>query len=875
MTSSEVRNKFLEFFKSKGHKIVPSAPIVVKDDPTLMFTNAGMNQFKDYFLGNKVAQNKRVTDTQKCLRVSGKHNDLEEVGVDTYHHTMFEMLGNWSFGDYFKEDAISWAWELLTEIYKLDKERLYVTVFGGDENDKLGADVEAEMFWKKHLPEDRILRYDRKDNFWEMGDTGPCGPCSEIHMDLRPDSERTKLDGKTLVNQDHEQVIELWNLVFIQYNRKASGELTDLPDLHVDTGMGLERIVRAIAGMNSNYGIDLFSATIEQLEELSGLKYGKEEKQDIAFRVIADHIRALAFCISDGQIPSNTGAGYVMRRILRRAVRYGYSFLGFEGPFLNKLLPSLANQYSDIFSELNEQVDFLAKVIEQEESSFFRTLTVGLDRLGKLLSQDPNKDIEGKVAFDLYDTYGFPIDLTELIAAENGIKVDREEFAKCLEEQKIRSRADAVRETGDWNVLRTDEREEFVGYDTKSVEVKITRFRTLKQKGKDIYQLAFNLTPFYAESGGQIGDKGLLKGMSNGEEIQIVDTQKENDLIVHQVNKIPEDTEQHFRASVNMDAQDLTSRNHSATHLLHAALKSVLGEHVAQKGSLVDPKKLRFDFSHFAKMEVEEIRSVERMVNNKIREAITLDEKRNVPYTTAIEQGVTALFGEKYGDTVRVITFDSDYSQELCGGIHVQNTASIGLFKIVSETSISAGIRRIEAITSREADVYLEAEMDLLHELKAELNGKDPVANLKTLKEENTSMRKELEVFKKAQLQNVKQSLVSQVQNANGINHLFAQVELGSNDEAKDLCFQIGQTSGSVVCFLAANIDGRPSLSLYISKGLVESKSWNAGQLIRDWSKEIQGGGGGQAFFAQAGGKKMEGLGNALKIAMAWFEENN
>jgi len=874
MTSKDVRNKFLSFFESKGHKIVPSAPIVVKDDPTLMFTNAGMNQFKDFFLGNKIAQNKRVADTQKCLRVSGKHNDLEEVGVDTYHHTMFEMLGNWSFGDYFKEDAIAWAWELLTDVYGLDKSRLYVTVFGGDEADELEVDKEAEEIWKNYISEDRILRFDRKDNFWEMGDTGPCGPCSEIHMDLRPDSEREQLDAKELVNRDHEQVIELWNLVFIQYNRAASGKLNDLPDRHIDTGMGLERVVRAIAGKQSNYDIDLFREAISELESYSGKKYGEQELNDVAFRVIADHIRALVFCISDGQLPSNTGAGYVMRRILRRAVRYGYSFLGFETAFLYKLVPGLSQKFADIFPELKEQTAFLQKVIEQEEISFFRTLTNGLEKINKIIAQKGSDSvINGEVAFELYDTYGFPIDLTELIAQENGMTVDRETFEACLVEQKSRSRADAVRETGDWVVLRADEREEFVGYDIKETEVKITRYRTLKQKGKDVFQLAFNLTPFYAESGGQVGDKGLLMGLSNGEKVKVLDTQKENDLIVHVVNNLPQDPEQHFRASVDMSLQKLTARNHSATHLLHAALKQVLGDHVAQKGSLVEPKRLRFDFSHFAKVSEEELKEIQSIVNKKIREAIELDEKRNIPYTIAVDSGVTALFGEKYGDTVRVITFGDDYSKELCGGIHVQNTAEVGQFRVLSESSISAGVRRIEAITSIEADKYVEAELDLLKQLREELGTANLLSTVSTIKSEHSALKKEIEKFRKEQLRDLKKSFLEKVQSKNGISYVFDQLELSSANDAKDLCFQLGQRFESLFCFLAVDVDSKPNLSLYISKNLVDEKGWNAGKIIREFAKEIQGGGGGQDFFAQAGGKNVSGLSQAQDRAKNWLFE--
>ena len=869
MTSKEVRKAFLDYFEKQGHRIVQSAPIVVKNDPTLMFTNAGMNQFKDYFLGNKAAKDTRVADTQKCLRVSGKHNDLEEVGVDTYHHTMFEMLGNWSFGDYFKEEAIAWAWELLTEVYKLDKDRLYVTVFEGDETDGTSPDTESEDFWKEHIPADRILRCDKKDNFWEMGDTGPCGSCSEIHMDLRPETERAQTDGKDLVNADHPQVIELWNLVFMEFNRKADGSLENLPAKHVDTGMGLERVVRAIAMQNSNYDTDLFMDTIKTLEQLSGKSYGKEEQIDIAFRVIADHIRALSFCIADGQMPENTGAGYVVRRILRRAVRYGYSYLGFDKPFLCKLVDGLSAQFDGVFDELKSQKDFVTQVIEQEETSFLRTLFSGLDRLNTILSA--GKEVDGNTAFELYDTFGFPIDLTQLIASENNLTVDMAGFEKALAEQKARSRADAAKETGDWQVLLSDEREEFIGYDYTSADIKITRYRTLKQKGKDKFQLVFNLTPFYAESGGQVGDTGVLIGAGNNEKIRVLDTQKENDLIVHVVDQLPENPSQPFAAHVDERKRENTQRNHSATHLLHAALKQVLGDHVAQKGSLVDPKKLRFDFSHFAKVEDEQLAEIEQIVNDRIHAGIDLDEKRNVPYDIAINSGVTALFGEKYGDVVRVITFGEDFSKELCGGTHVKNTSDIGRFKFTSETSVAAGVRRVEAITGEEADKYFAKKLDELAAVE-ELLGhpKNVVKHLEALLKENKHQAKQIESFVNAQKGQLKGSLVNAIESVNGVNALIQQVDIDSAASVKDVLFQLRNEVENLFAVLVAEINGKPSISIMIADDVVSDKGWNAGQLVREWAKEVKGGGGGQPFFAQAGGADPSGLGKVIEHAKAF-----
>jgi alanyl-tRNA synthetase len=865
-TASEVRTKFFDYFKSKQHKIVDSAPIVVKDDPTLMFTNAGMNQFKDYFLGNKQASEQRVADTQKCLRVSGKHNDLEEVGVDTYHHTMFEMLGNWSFGDYFKEEAIEWAWDLLTNVYELPKDRLYVTVFEGDKSDSLDADNEAAKIWEKYISKDRILYCDKKDNFWEMGETGPCGPCSEIHMDLRPQEEIDKLPGVDLVNKDHDQVIELWNLVFIQYNRKADTSLVNLPDKHVDTGMGLERVLRAVNLQSSNYDSDLFMDTIQELEKISGKKYGKNEETDIAFRVISDHLRAVSFCISDGQLPENGGAGYVVRRILRRAVRYGYSFLDLEKPFLFGLVELLADKFKDVFPDLHAQKDFVAKVVEQEEKSFLNTLNNGLKLFDNFKS-----DLSGVDAFELYDTFGFPIDLTQLLAKEKGFKVDLEGFKAELQKQKDRSRADAKKSAGDWVIIAEDEREEFVGYDYTETEVKITRYREVEAKGKKQYHLVFNLTPFYAESGGQVGDKGVIIGKDNDEKVGIIDTQKENQLILQIADKLPENVNQHFVAKVNAQKREDTTYNHSATHLLHAALKQVLGDHVHQKGSLVNEKHLRFDFSHFQKVSKEELSEIERIANEKIRQAIPLNEARNVPYDEAISTGATALFGEKYGDVVRVITFDKDFSVELCGGTHVQNTANIGQIRITHETSVAAGVRRIEAVTGVGAEKLISSKLQLLENIGQTLgNQQDVVKAIESLLKENTDLKTKVQEFEQAQQGDLKGDLLAKFKEINGVNTLVEIVNVSNAGQAKDLCFQFKEELENVFCVLLADINGKPSISIMISDAVVSDKGWNAGQLIREWAKEVKGGGGGQPFFAQAGGADPSGLPKVKELAEAF-----
>ncbi len=873
MKAKEIRNLFIEFFQSKNHQFVPSSPIVVKNDPTLMFTNAGMNQFKDFFLGNEIPKSTRVANSQKCLRVSGKHNDLEEVGVDTYHHTMFEMLGNWSFGDYFKKEAIEWAWELLTEVYKLPKERLYVSVFGGDKGDSLEKDTEAFQLWKNIVPEDRILFGSKKDNFWEMGDTGPCGPCSEIHIDLRTEQEIKETNGYDLVNNDHPQVIEIWNLVFIQFNRVADGSLKELPAKHVDTGMGFERLVRAIQKKSSNYDTDVFMPFIELIEAKSGKQYGKDEKTDIAMRVIVDHIRAIAFTIADGQLPSNNKAGYVIRRILRRAVRYGYTFLGFQKPFLHELLPLLAESFGDIFPELAAQQDFISKVVMEEEASFLRTLDNGLKKLDQIkeeLSQTASKIIEGKVAFELYDTYGFPLDLTSLIARENGLSVDEKGFAVEMEKQKTRSRAAAEQETGDWVMVNKDEGVEFVGYDFLESNSKIIKYRKVTDKKGDRFQVVLDRTPFYAESGGQVGDQGFL--ISEDEKIKVLDTKKENDLIVHFVDRLPTDPSGTFISKVDVTKRKLTVNNHSATHLLHAALKEVLGNHVQQKGSLVNEDLLRFDFSHFAKMTDEEILKVENIVNAKIRENIPLGEQRNVPIEEAKKQGATALFGEKYGEFVRVITFDKDFSVELCGGVHVPSTGVIGLFKIVSESSIAAGVRRIEAVTAEAADSLVNGQLTLLNEIQELLkNPKNLKKSIESLILERNELKKEIESLHLQQASEVKKNLLKNIEKVNGVNYLFSEVKIPNADALKKISFEIKNEIENLVAVLAADIDGKPQIAVIIDETLVKSKGLNAGNAVRELAKEIQGGGGGQPFFATAGGKDLSGLTKVLEKARLMF----
>lgn len=869
MTSKEIRAQFLEFFNSKSHQVVESAPMVIKNDPTLMFTNAGMNQFKDLFLGNATVKYPRVADTQKCLRVSGKHNDLEEVGVDTYHHTMFEMLGNWSFGDYFKKDAILWAWELLTEVYKMDKDSLYITVFGGDEGDQLDEDHDAYNVWKEIIDENRIIKASKKDNFWEMGDVGPCGPCSEIHVDIRSAEEKAKIPGKDLVNQDHPQVIEIWNLVFMEFNRMADGSLVKLPNQHVDTGMGFERLCMALQGKQSNYDTDVFTPLIDRIVKISGLEYTQtQEKKDIAIRVIADHIRAISFAISDGQLPSNTGAGYVIRRILRRAVRYGYSFLNLKEPFLNQLVEVLVNQMGDQFGELVSQQKLITQVIFEEENTFLRTLEKGIQRFEEYTSNLEGKLIDGKFAFELYDTFGFPIDLTHLMGAENGLEVDMDSFNSALQEQKERSRKATKVDAGDWITVLEDEVEEFVGYDYTSASVKITRYRKLTAKGKESYQLVFNVTPFYPEGGGQVGDTGYIE--ADGIKYSISNTKKENNLIVHFTDTLPKNVHTSFQAVINEKNRTLTANNHSATHLMHYALREVLGEHVEQKGSLVNPKHLRFDFSHFHKVTDEEIQKIEQMVNHLIRENIVLDERRNMPINQAKEMGAMALFGEKYGDVVRLIKFGD--SVELCGGTHVKSTSTIGQFKIVTESAVAAGVRRIEAITAEKADEFVQSKLDLLDTINDALkHPKDIVQSIVLLQKQNAELQKQIDEFKRAAAGNVKGELKDKIQTVNGVNTIIEEVDLDAGS-IKDLAFQLKAEVENLFLVLASNVDGKVTLTILVADDLVKSHDLHAGNMVRDLAKEIGGGGGGQPFFATAGGKNPNGIQSALEKAKAYLK---
>ncbi len=876
MTAKEIRQAFLDFFRSKGHKIVPSAPIVSKDDPTLMFTNAGMNQFKDYFLGNQQPEAPRIADTQKCMRVSGKHNDLEDVGRDGTHHTFFEMLGNWSFGDYFKAEAIAWSWELLTQVYGIPGEDLYATVFEGDESEGLPPDEEARKLWLQVLPEDRILYGDKKDNFWEMGDTGPCGPSSEIHIDMRSPAEKAAQPGAELVNVDHPKVIEIWNNVFIQFNRKADGALEQLPAFHVDTGMGFERLCMALQGKTATYDTDVFTPLIAKIEELTGMKYGgsyePEAKADMAMRVLADHVRAVAFTIADGQLPSNTGAGYVIRRILRRAVRYYYSFLEVEQPLLHRLIPVLTAEMGEYFPEVKAQEGQITKIIEAEERTFLNTLNKGLSRFNELEVKE--SVIAGKDAFELYDTYGFPIDLTRLMANERGWKVDEKGFEAALQEQKERARADAHKKVGDWHIVREGEEVEFLGYDQLSVEhAQVLKYRTVSlKKGKKQYQLVLNRTPFYAESGGQAGDAGCL--YFGSEKVPVMDTQKENDLIIHILKKFPEDLEADVRAEVNADKRQATASNHSAVHLMHAALHRILGEHALQKGQDVDEKRLRFDFSHFQRVSEEELQQIEDMVNAKIRENIRREEERELPLEEAKASGALMLFGEKYGERVRVITFDRDFSRELCGGTHVQATGEIGQFKILSENAVAAGIRRIEGVTAGRAQDYLKKELQALHELRLLLkNPQDVVKNVAALQEENKSLKKELERLRAEQANALKGQLKEKVEQVNGISFLSEAVPLDDSNAIKTLSYQLEEELGNAFIALGAEIKGKPQLMITISKELTEAKGLHAGNIIRELAKEIKGGGGGQPFFASAGGKDSTGLARALAKAREMLEE--
>jgi alanyl-tRNA synthetase len=938
MTAQQIRQAFLDFFASKGHTIVSSAPIVVKNDPTLMFTNAGMNQFKDIFLGEAAAKASRVADTQRCLRVSGKHNDLEEVGVDTYHHTMFEMLGNWSFGDYFKKEAIDWSWELLTEVYKIDKDRLYVTYFEGDEKEGLAKDQEAYDFWKQYVAEDHILPGNKKDNFWEMGETGPCGPCSEIHFDGRSNEERAKQSGAELVNADDPNVIEIWNNVFMQFNRvwdddkggitalmadvetytvyykaevkKGSvidpkkyrqhkaveySKLVELPNKHVDTGMGFERLVRVLQGKTSNYDTDVFMPLIEFISEKSGKAYRSIEVtkasleaqfafseglgEAIAMRVMADHIRAISFAIADGQLPSNNKAGYVIRRILRRAVRYAYQYLDLTEPFLNKLVPLLADQFKGVFDELYTQKEFVQKVVLEEEVAFLRTLQNGIVQFNQYINnlsfevyeEGDLKVIAGNFAFELSDTFGFPLDLTELMAREQGWSVDVDGFNQALEQQKTRSRAATAIDTGDWILVKEDDNVIFTGYDETETVAHIVKYRKVKAKGKEQFQLVLDKTPFYAESGGQVGDTGNLI-FPDGEIVKITDTKKENGLIVHFTDELPQTLNDALTAYVDPERRFNINGNHSATHLLHAAMKQVLGSHVNQKGSLVNADYLRFDFSHFSKVTEEEVAQIETIVNQKIRENITLKEERNVPYQEALNSSVTALFGEKYGDFVRVITFDDSFSKELCGGTHVRATGQIGFFKIISESAVAAGVRRIEAITGAGVEKYINEQSQLIHHLKELLkNPKDIAKSIETLLEENNRLKKEIEKSIHEKASGLKTELAQKTEQVNGINFIAQKVTLPNAEAIKTLAYQLKDVVSDLFLVLAADIDGKPNLTVMIAENLVKDRGLNAGNIIRELAKEVQGGGGGQPFFATAGGKDVTGIDRALVKARTFL----
>ena len=869
MKSQEIRQQFLDFFESKKHTIVPSAPMVLKNDPTLMFTNAGMVPFKEYFLGQKNATDKRIADSQKCLRVSGKHNDLEEVGKDTYHHTMFEMLGNWSFGDYFKKEAIAWAWEFLVDVLKVDKDCLYVSVFEGAKDEGLAYDQDAFDIWKQFIDEDRIINGNKKDNFWEMGAQGPCGPCSEIHVDIRSAEEKTKVSGKSLVNMDHPQVVEIWNLVFMEFNRKANGSLEKLPAQHVDTGMGFERLCMVLQNVQSNYDTDVFTPLIREVEAISQNEYGKNEEIDIAIRVISDHVRAVAFAIADGQLPSNTGAGYVIRRILRRAIRYGFTFLNKKEPFIYKLVTTLSNQMGTYFPELKVQKQLITNVIKEEENSFLRTLDQGLVLLDGIIKNTKGSEVSGKKAFELFDTYGFPIDLTALILSEKNMTLNESDFNIELDKQKNRSRAAAVVETDDWVILDDDAEEEFIGYDTLEAKIKITRYRKVSsKKDGELYQLVFNMTPFYPEGGGQVGDKGYIE-VANGNVIYIVDTKKENNLIIHFAKSLPKDTTQLLKVVVDEKQRFRTACNHTSTHLLHQALREILGTHVEQKGSAVHSKNLRFDFSHFSKLTIDELRSVEDYVNARVESKIPLQEFRNIPIQTALDKGAMALFGEKYGDTVRAIQYGQ--SVELCGGTHVENTSDIWHFKIVSESAIASGIRRIEAISGDATKDFYFENNKVYYEIKDILkNTKNPQKAIIDLQDENTALKKQIEDLLKDKAKNLKGGLINDVEEINGINFLAKKIELDQNS-IKDLCFDIGNQIENLFILFGTEKDGKAFLTCFISKNLVAEKSLNAGQVVRELGKLIQGGGGGQPFFATAGGKKPEGIEQALNEAKRYI----
>lgn len=873
MNANEIRRTFLEFFKSKGHEIVPSAPMVVKNDPTLMFINSGMAPFKDWFLGNAPAKWPRVADTQKCLRVSGKHNDLEEVGVDTYHHTMFEMLGNWSFGDYFKKEAIEWSWELLTEVYKLPKDRLYVTVFEGSAEEKLAFDQEAYDQWLKYVDPSHILKGNKKDNFWEMGDTGPCGPCTEIHFDSRPDNERKAVDGATLVNNDHPQVIEIWNNVFMEFNRKADGSLEKLPAQHVDTGMGFERLVRVLQGKSSNYDTDVFQPLIHAIEKLTHTKYtGSDSKQDIAIRVLSDHIRTISFAIADGQLPSNTGAGYVIRRILRRAARYYYSFLNTKDPLLCRMVETLSKEMGEFFPELRKQQHLITTVIEEEEKSFLRTLAQGIERF-EIGVKTTGAVIPGAFAFQLFDTYGFPLDLTELLAKELGKTVEvngPDGFNAWMQKQKARARAATAIDTDDWVETKQGAETKFVGYEKTECDSNIIRYRRIKAKGKESYQLVLDVTPFYAESGGQVGDTGTLDSVNDS--VRVIDTKKENGVIVHFVEKMPEDVNKTFRAIVDVKKRRNTEAHHSATHLLHAALRRILGTHVEQKGSLVNDEYLRFDFSHFQKVSEDEIAEIEKIVNEKIRENVSSDI-REMSIEDAKKKGAMALFGEKYGDVVRVVTFDPTYSIELCGGTHVKGTGSIGLFKIVSESAIAAGIRRIEAICGERTEKFVNEQQEVLSELKNVLkNPKDVVKSVQQLVDEKHALEKQLELLVKEKAKVIRAELIHKAEKVNGVNFISEKIDLNSADAIKELAYGLRDQVDSLFLVLGAEVNGKASLTLMLSDNLVKEKNLDAGKIIRELAKEIQGGGGGQPFYATSGGNNLAGISIALLKARNYIQ---
>lgn len=862
MKSAEIRKTFLDYFESKQHRIVPSAPMVVKNDPTLMFTNAGMNQFKDIFLGNAPAKYLRIADTQKCLRVSGKHNDLEEVGHDTYHHTMFEMLGNWSFGDYFKKEAIEWAWELLTEVYGIDPKNMYATVFEGDEHDGLPKDEDAYRIWSKVIPADRLLLGSKKDNFWEMGETGPCGPCSEIHVDIRSEEEKRKIPGRALVNKGHPHVIEIWNLVFIEFNRQSDGKLVPLPQKHVDTGMGFERLTMVLQGKVSNYDTDIFQPVIQEIAQLSGKPYGRDEKQDIAMRVVSDHLRAISFAIADGQLPSNTGAGYVIRRILRRAVRYGYTFLDMKEPFIHRLVKVLSANMGPFFPELMSQGELIRKVILEEEQSFLRTLSQGIRKFEQY-TQDPasmkNKNIDGRFAFELFDTYGFPVDLTRLMAAELGWQVDMTGFQLGLEEQKNRSRQAAQVETHDWTVVQQDGDEtEFLGYDMLEAEVNVIKYRKVRAKGQEYYEIVLDRTPFYAESGGQVGDRGTLE--CKGHRIAVENTYKENELIVHRTASFWNECEGRVKATVDAEKRNLTANNHSATHLMHAALRQVLGTHVEQKGSLVDEKHLRFDFSHFSRMTEEEIRQVEMIVNQRIRDDIPRGEERRIPLEEARQRGAMALFGEKYGEEVRVITFNPEYSIELCAGTHVASTGRIGFFKVISEGAIAAGVRRIEAVTGAKAEAFVYEKLAVVGEIGELFKGsKDLARSVRSLVEENKALQRKIDELDRYRVEAMKSEIIAASETIHGVRFIARRVEGGAKT-AKDLAFALNDDAQPGFTLIITTEEQKVTLTLMLSAALIGEKGLHAGNLVRELAREINGSGGGQPHFATAGGTNAKGI---------------